>query len=65
MKIRIIRDHAAYENGEHEVSEERGQYLISVGAAEKVYDIPEYVESKIAPIVVEVKKKGRKPKISE
>jgi hypothetical protein len=48
MKIKIIKDHPEYK-GTVEVDEERGNYLIRVGVAEKV-------ESKKAPEKVEVKK---------
>lgn len=34
MKIRMIKDHPNYVPGEHEVSSERGNYLIDIGAAE-------------------------------
>ena len=36
MKIKMIKPHSEYAKGEHEVSDERANYLILVGAAEKV-----------------------------
>ena len=36
MKVNVIKPHHHYSLGEHEVTEERGNYLISVGIAEEV-----------------------------
>lgn len=42
MKINIIKPHSYYNRfGEHDVEEGRGNYLISIGVAEKVQDSPE------------------------
>ena len=52
MKVKIIKDHPVY-SGTVEVDEARGQYLISVGVAEKakaekkeVKEVEEKVEKK-------------------
>lgn len=36
MKINVVKKHDHYALGEHEVTEERGNYLITMGVAEKV-----------------------------
>lgn len=36
MLVNVIRLHPVYEPGQHEVSEERGLYLIRMGIAEEV-----------------------------
>lgn len=41
MKIKVVKDHSNYDFGEHEVTEERGNYLINIGIAEKVEAEPD------------------------
>lgn len=41
MKIKVVKEHINYVVGEHEVSEERGNYLVSMGIAEKAEPEPE------------------------
>lgn len=66
MKINVIKDHHHYGLGQHEVSDERGLYLISIGAAEEVKEaetkmIQPKKETKISPVVLD-NKKGTKQK---
>lgn len=40
MKIKVIKAHHHYSLGVHEVTEERGNYLIGTGIAEKIEIAP-------------------------
>jgi hypothetical protein len=52
MIINVIKEHINYPLGIHEVSEERGKYLISMGVAEEAQPV-EKVEIKPAKEKVE------------
>lgn len=61
MKVRVIKEHINYSIGEHEVSEERGNYLVAMGIAEKIETSPE-PKKEIVPTTekVEVKQPRKK-----
>ena len=46
MEIEVTKDLPAYKQGKHEVSEERGAYLIAVGAATEAKGQKKEVEKK-------------------
>lgn len=62
MKIRIIKHHAYYGVGIHNLPEERGNYLIKMGVAEEVTALIPTIENKIFSPEIEIKKRGPKPK---
>jgi hypothetical protein len=67
MKIKVVKEHINYDFGEHEVTEERGNYLVAMGIAEKVETGHESKKEIVATTEkVEVKqprkKKGRPKK---
>lgn len=63
MKIRIIKNHAHYNLGVHDVIDERANYLIKMGVAEVVVGIIPHIENKVLPTNVEIKRRGVKSKI--
>lgn len=74
MLVNIIKPHHHYSLGEHNVSNERGNYLIRSGIAEEVgiYNEKEIIEiekekSEFHPVKekIEHKKRGPKRKIKE
>ena len=69
MIVNIIKPHHHYSLGEHEVTEERGEYLIAMGIAEEVgiYTEKEIIEIKkekkeFHPTKEKVERKTRKKK---
>jgi len=60
MLIKIIKSHHHYSLGEHEVSEDRGNYLISTGIAESVGIYSEKQLTEIKKEKVEFERKQEK-----
>ena len=65
MIINVIKDHINYSLGFHEVSEERGKYLISMGVAEEAQSIEEKREFKPVKEKVEFKPSKEKRTIKK
>lgn len=61
MKVRIVKEHINYSIGEHEVSEERGNYLVAMGIAEKV-ETGHESKKEIVPITEKVQVKQPRKK---
>lgn len=49
MRIEIIKEHVTYELGQHEVTEERGKYLIAMGVAAEIDGIGDREKKEYTP----------------
>lgn len=63
MIINVVKEHINYTLGFHEVTEERGRYLISMGVAEEAQPIEEKRE--FNPVKEKVEFKPAKEKVTK